>query len=132
MRHLVQQSVQQNIPAHVEAAIEPVQAVVSFDEEAQQGLRRLLPPLRPAHQATPRQLLQLDRHHGAGTVLLDVVLEALHSHGEHRATAEVAVAAAIQRGVIWPSRCWQQHATYDLRGFSNFSSFPPNITQSHI
>ena len=47
MRHLVQQSVQQNIPAHVEAAIEPVQAVVGFYEEAQQGLRRLLPPPAP-------------------------------------------------------------------------------------
>ena len=111
MRHLVQQSVQQNIPAHVEAAMEPVQAVVGFDEEAQQGLQRLLPPPRPTHQAAPRQLLQLDRHHGAVAVFLDVVLEALHSHGEHRATAEVAVAVAIQREVIWPSRCWQQHAT---------------------
>ena len=80
--------------AHVEAAIKPVQAVVGFDEEAQQGLRRLLPPPRPSHQAAPRQLLQLDRHHGAGAVLLDVVLEALHFHGEHRLEAAEAVAAA--------------------------------------
>lgn len=96
-------------PVRVEPAVEPVQAVVGVDEEAQRGLRGPLPP--PPHQAAPRQLLQLDGHHGAGAVLLDVVLEALHSHGEHRATADVAVAAAIQRGVIWPSRCWQQHAT---------------------
>lgn len=86
-------------PVRVEPAVEPVQAVVGVDEEAQRGLRGPLPP--PPHQAAPRQLLQLDGHHGAGAVLLDVVLEALHSHGEHRAAAAAAAAggrAAEGRG----------------------------------
>lgn len=66
-------------PVRVEAAVEPVQAVVGVDEEAQRGLGG---PLAAAtHQAAPGQLLQLHRHHGAGAVFLDVVLKALHSHG---------------------------------------------------
>lgn len=66
-------------PVRVEAAVEPVQAVVGVDEEAQRGLGG--PLAAPTHEAAPRQLLQLDGHHGAGAVLLDVVLETLHSHG---------------------------------------------------
>lgn len=81
-------------PVRVEPAVEPVQAVVGVDEEAQRGLRGPLPP--PPHQAAPRQLLQLDGHHGAGAVLLDVVLEALHSHGEHRAAAAAAGGRAAE------------------------------------
>lgn len=75
-------------PVRVEAAVEPVQAVVGVDEEAQRGLRG--PLAAPTHEAAPRQLLQLDGHHGAGAVLLDVVLETLHSHGEDRAAAAAA------------------------------------------
>lgn len=67
-------------PVRVEAAVEPVQAVVGVDEEAQRGLRG--PLAAPAHEAAPGQLLQLHGHHGTGAVLLDVVLETLHSHGE--------------------------------------------------
>ncbi|XP_043374606.1 uncharacterized protein LOC122461009 [Dermochelys coriacea] len=67
-------------PVRVEAAVEPVQAVVGVDEEAQRGLRG--PLAAPAHEAAPGQFLQLHGHHGAGAVLLDVVLESLHSHGE--------------------------------------------------
>lgn len=71
-------------PVRVEAAVEPVQAVVSVDEEAQRGLRG--PLAAPSHQATPGQLLQLHRHHGAGAVLLDVVLETVYSHGGGKET----------------------------------------------
>lgn len=66
-------------PVRVEAAVEPVQAVVGVDEEAQRGLGG--PLAAPTHEAAPRQLLQLNGHYGAGAVLLDVVLESLHSHG---------------------------------------------------
>lgn len=82
-------------PVRVEAAVEPVQAVVGVDEEAQRGLGG--PLAAPTHEAAPRQLLQLDGHHGAGAVLLDVVLETLHSHGEDRAAAAGGRAGARRR-----------------------------------
>lgn len=83
-------------PVRVEAAVEPVQAVVGVDEEAQRGLRG--PLSAPTHEAAPRQLLQLDGHHGAGAVLLDVVLETLHSHGEDRAAAAAAAGGRASGG----------------------------------
>lgn len=88
-------------PVRVEAPVEPVQAVVGVDEEAQGGLGGPLPAA--THQAAPGQLLQLHRHHGAGAVLLDVVLEALHSHGgtregETERAADVGAAASRQAG----------------------------------
>lgn len=82
-------------PVRVEAAVEPVQAVVGVDEEAQRGLGG--PLAAPAHEAAPRQLLQLDGHYGAGAVLFDVVLESLHSHGEDRAAAAGGRAGARRR-----------------------------------
>lgn len=66
-------------PVRVEASVEAVQAVVRVDEEAQRGLGG--PLAAAAHQAAPGQLLQLHRDHGARAVFLDVILEALDSHG---------------------------------------------------
>lgn len=84
-------------PVRIEAAVEPVQAVVGVDEEAQRGLRG--PLAAPSHEAAPSQLLQLHGHHGAGAVLLDVVLESLHSHGEDRAGGGGGRAQARRRGL---------------------------------
>lgn len=67
-------------PVRVKAAVESVQAVVGVDEESQRGLRR--PLATTTHQTAPGQLLQFHRHYGTGAVFLDVVLEALHSHGD--------------------------------------------------
>lgn len=119
-----------------------MQAVVSIGEKAQPGLRRL-----PPHQTAPRQLLQIDGHHSTRAVLLRVVLGALHSHGEHWVEAAAPVVAA-QSGLrpLRPleaagSRSAGGHMAFKVlatarhtgpRGFSNFSSFPPDITQSHI
>jgi len=74
-------------------------------------------------------------------VLLSIVLEALHSHGEH--WAEVAVVAWSRLGLLEAagSHSAGGHTAFKVlatachtgsRGFSNFSSFPPDIIQSHI
>ena len=83
-------------------------------------------------------------HRGAGAVVLSVALEALHSRGEHRAeAAEVAVAAQSGLGPLEAAggrsaggrmafRALGTARHTGPRGLGNFSSFPPDITQSHI
>lgn len=68
-------------PVRVEAAVEPVEAVLGVHEQPQRTLRRSLPVA--SYHAPAGQLLKLHGHHGAGTVLLDVLLEALNAHVEH-------------------------------------------------
>lgn len=63
-------------PVGVEAAVQPMQAVVGVDEQSEGSLGGSLPAA--PHQTAPGQFLQLHRDHRARASLLDVVLEAVH------------------------------------------------------
>lgn len=65
-------------PVGVEASVEPVEAVLGVHQQSQRTLRGSL-PASPDH-TPPGQLLELHRHHSAGAVLFNVLLETLNTH----------------------------------------------------
>lgn len=67
-------------PVRVEAPVEPVEAVLGVHQQPQRTLRGSLPST--SNHTPPGQLLELYRHHSAGTVLFYVLLETLNTHVE--------------------------------------------------
>lgn len=67
-------------PVGVEASVEPVEAVLGVHQQSQRTLRGSLPAT--SNHTPPGQLLELHRHHGAGAMLFNVLLETLNTHDE--------------------------------------------------
>lgn len=67
-------------PVGVEASVEPVQAVLGVHQQSERTLWGSLPAT--SDHTSPSQLLELHRHHGAGAMLFNVLLETLNAHVE--------------------------------------------------
>lgn len=65
-------------PVGVEASVESVEAVLGVHQQSQPTLRGS--QSASPDQTPPGQLLELHRHHSAGTVLFNELLETLNSH----------------------------------------------------
>ena len=65
-------------PVGVEPAVEPVEAVLGVHQQPERTLGGSLPAT--SDHTPPGEFLELDRHHGAGAVLLNVLLEPLNTH----------------------------------------------------
>lgn len=65
-------------PVRVEASVESVEAVLGVHQQPQPTLRGSLSA--SPDKTPPGQLLELHRHHSAGTVLFNELLETLDSH----------------------------------------------------
>lgn len=67
-------------PVGVEAPIESMEAVLGVHQQPKRTLRGFLPAT--SNQTPPSQPLEVHRHHSAGTVLLNILQETLHTHVE--------------------------------------------------
>lgn len=67
-------------PVGVEASVEPVETVLGVHQQSQRSLRGSL--TTTSDHTPPGQLLKLHRHHSAGAVLFNVLLETLNTHVE--------------------------------------------------